>query len=81
MQQLEEKIKDLKAKLEKAKDMRYKAELRLENLEREEGKILKELNELGVQPDELQEEIERLEREIDEDISKVYAQLPEELRS
>ncbi|SFJ24997.1 hypothetical protein [Thermoflavimicrobium dichotomicum] len=80
MSTLEEKIKDIKARLEKAKDLRYKAELRLETLEREEQKILQELDELGVKPDQLQEEIKRLEREIDEDIAQVYALLPEELR-
>lgn len=79
MQQREEKIKILKQALEKAKDERYKAEAKMEQLQWEEKKILEELQEQGVDPERLDEEIERLEREIDTQIREAWSLLPEEL--
>jgi chromosome segregation ATPase len=80
MRQLEDQIKDLKSRLEKAKDIKYRAELKLENLKRQEENLLQELNELGVEPDQLAEEIKRLEEEINREIAEANACLPEELR-
>ncbi len=79
MQQREEKIKILKQALEKAKDERYKAEAKMEQLQWEEKKILEELREQNVDPERLDEEIAALEREIDEKIKEAWALLPEEL--
>ncbi|GGE24818.1 hypothetical protein GCM10011571_28730 [Marinithermofilum abyssi] len=79
MQQPEERIKELKSVLEKAKNLRYKAELRLEHLERQEEEILQELKELGVEPEQLDEEIAKLEKEIDEQIQQAWELLPREL--
>jgi len=80
MQQLEEQMKAVKQKLEKAKNMRYKAEARLETLEREEKQILQELAELEVEPDQLDEEIERLEKQITAEMERIWNLLPEELK-
>ncbi|PTX58666.1 hypothetical protein C8P63_11564 [Melghirimyces profundicolus] len=79
MQRQEERIKEIKAALEEAKNQRYKAELRLENLEQQEKAILEELAELGVEPDQLEDEIKRLEREIDRRIKEAWELLPREL--
>lgn len=79
MQRLEEKIKEVKTALDKARDLRYKAEARLEQLERQEEEILKELEELGVKPEHLEEEIENLERTIQQRIQEAWSLLPEEL--
>lgn len=72
-------MKEMKQKLEKAKTMRYKAEARLETLEREEKQILQELAELEVEPAQLQEEIQRLEKELKQEMERVWHLLPEEL--
>jgi chromosome segregation ATPase len=79
MQQLEQRIKEMKAKLDEAKNLRYKAEIRLEDLERQEKEILAELEALGVEPDQLDEEIARLEREIEQGIEEAWSLLPREL--
>ncbi|MDR6224260.1 hypothetical protein [Desmospora profundinema] len=79
MQQLEQRIKEMKAKLDEAKNLRYKAEVRLEDLERQEKEILGELRELGVEPEQLDEEIARLEREIEQGIQEAWSLLPREL--
>lgn len=42
-------------------------------------KLLKELEELGVEPDRLEEEIKRLEEEIESRIREAWKLLPEEL--
>ncbi len=79
MQQREEKIKILKQALEKAKDERYKAEAKMEQLQWEEKKILEELRDQNVDPERLDEEIAALEQEIDEKIKEAWSLLPEEL--
>lgn len=79
MQQLEDQIKNLREKIEAAKNLRYKAEVRLENLEKQEKEILSQLQELGVQPDSLDQEIERLEKEIKHEIEEVRKMIPQEL--
>jgi len=80
MQQLEEQMKVMKQKLEKAKNMRYKAEARLETLEREEKEILQELEALNVEPDRLEEEIKQLEEQITEEMERIWGLLPAELK-
>ncbi|PTM58911.1 hypothetical protein [Desmospora activa] len=79
MQQLEQRIKEIKTKLDEAKNLRYKAEVRLEDLERQEKEILAELKELGVEPEQLDEEITKLEREIEQGLQDAWALLPREL--
>lgn len=81
MQQQEKEIQALRKALDEAKDQRNRAEVRLEALERQEKEILRELEELGVEPDRLDEEIARLEREIDEKIKQAWELIPVELIS
>jgi chromosome segregation ATPase len=79
VQQQEKEIQALRKALDEAKDLRNRAEVKLEALERQEKEILRELEELGVEPDRLDEEIERLEREIDEKIKQAWELIPVEL--
>ena len=81
MQQQEKEIQALRKALDEAKDLRNRAEVKLESLERQEKEILRELEELGVEPDRLDEEIARLEREIDEKIKQAWELIPVELIS
>ena len=78
MQNLEQQIKELRSKLELAKDELYRAELRLESLEREEQEILAECHKLEINPDKLPEQIAELEKEIEADLQKIETLLVNE---
>ncbi|TCP70054.1 hypothetical protein [Baia soyae] len=79
MLQLEDKMKELKVRIETAREQRTRAEGKLENLEKQEAELLNELEQLGVKPEELEEEIGRLEREIQRGIQEVNDLLPKGL--
>jgi chromosome segregation ATPase len=61
---MENKLSVLRDGLAKAKDMRYKAELRKDALLKQQEEILEQIRNEGVDPDSLDMEIEKLEREI-----------------
>jgi chromosome segregation ATPase len=73
------KINQIKENLDKAKNMRIRAEARLEQLNKQKEEILGELKELGVPPEALDTEISRLKREIEDLIDKAQNLIPEEL--
>ena len=60
----EKELNLLKENLEKAKNLKYKAEARLEQLNQQENEIIKELEQMGIKPDELESEINKLTTEI-----------------
>jgi chromosome segregation ATPase len=76
---VEDRIRELREALEKAKQMRIQAETRLEELARQEGEILRELEALGVKPENLAAEIERLDREIAALLEQAESLLPWDL--
>ena len=61
----EKKLNKLKEELDKAKNLRIRAEARLEQLNIQNEEITKEIEMLGVKPEELDSEINRLKIEID----------------
>ncbi len=75
----EKKINQIKENLDKAKNMRIRAETRLEQLNKQKEEILGELKVLGVTPEQLDGEIERLRTEIEDLIGKAEKLIPEEL--
>lgn len=75
----EKKLNVLKEDLEKAKNLRYKAEARLEQLNQQEEEIIRELKELGVEPENLDKEIENLTLEIERLFKEANDLLPKEL--
>ncbi len=75
----EKKINQLKESLDKAKNMRIRAEARLEQLNKQKQEILDEINSLGVRPEELESEIEKLRGEIEALIKKADEMLPEDI--
>jgi hypothetical protein len=75
----EAELKTIKEAIEKAKNLRYRAEARLEQLEAQRDEILRELDELGVAPERLDEEIARLEREIERLLAEAWQHIPKEL--
>lgn len=75
----ENKINQIKDNLDKAKNMRIRAEARLEQLNKQKEEILGELKELGVPPESLDTEISNLKSEIEDLIDKAQKLIPEEL--
>lgn len=64
MTEHEKQLSTLKENLEKAKTLKYKAEARLEQLNKQQQDIINELKELGIEPEALDSEIEKLNNEI-----------------
>ncbi len=55
----EKELSLLKNNLERAKNLKYKAEARMEQLNHQQKEIIEELKELGVEPNELENEIKK----------------------
>jgi chromosome segregation ATPase len=75
----EKEINIIKENLDKAKSLRIRAEARLEQLNKQKQEILKELLELGVKPEELENEISRLKSEIETFIKSANDLIPADL--
>lgn len=75
----EKELSSLKENLEKAKNLKYKAEARLEQLNQQEEEIIKELKEMGIEPDQLETEISRLTKDINELFEEANKLLPKDL--
>lgn len=75
----EKELTNLKENLDKAKNLRYKAEVRLEHLKQQEDEIIKELNELGIEPEELEDEIMKLTKIIESLFKEAKDMLPMDL--
>lgn len=75
----ENELNNLKADLEKAKDLRYRAEARLEQLNKQEEEIIEELKELGVKPEDLENEINTLTLDIQKLFKEANELLPKDL--
>ncbi|MBU5314288.1 hypothetical protein KQI38_19890 [Tissierella carlieri] len=75
----EKELNSLKENLEKAKNLKYKAEARLEQLNQQEEEIIKELTSLGIKPDELESEINKLTLDIDRLFKEANELLPKDL--
>lgn len=65
-----ERLKTLKAKIDQGKTEKTRAEANLESLEKQKAEIVAELNTLGVKPENLDAEIERLSAEIEAGLSE-----------
>ncbi len=75
----ERQLTVLKDNLEKIKNLKYKAEARLEQLTQQEDEINKELNELGVKPEDLESEIKKLTSEIENLFIEANNLIPKDL--
>ena len=75
----EKELNLLKDNLDKAKSLKYKAEARLEQLNNQQQEIIKELKSLGVNPEDLEAEIKKLTKEIDELFKEANTLLPKDI--
>lgn len=73
------KLSDLKNKIEVAKNKKIKAETRLEQLQNQRDEIIKELNVMGVLPENLGLEIDNLKKEIENLISEIEKMIPSDI--
>lgn len=75
----EKELNLLKENLEKAKSLKYRAEARLEQLKQQETEIIKELDDLGVKPEDLEKEIKSLTDEINTLFKEANTLLPTDI--
>ncbi len=75
----EEKLNELKMNLEKANRFKIRAESKLEELNSRKEELLKELHQYGIEPENLNDEIEKLKKEIEDGIREANELLPLEL--
>ncbi len=64
------RLQNIKSAIERGRTEKARAEATLESLAKQEQDIVKQLAELGVTPENLEAEIERLKSEIAEQLSK-----------
>ncbi|KRQ87010.1 hypothetical protein ABG79_01200 [Caloramator mitchellensis] len=76
MNNYEDKLQLLKEKIERAKNLKIKAETKLESLQKQKYDLIKQLEEMGVKPDELELEIDKLKQEIEQIIKEIEGALP-----
>ncbi|SHH51643.1 hypothetical protein [Tepidibacter thalassicus] len=77
----EKQLQELKEKIEKGKMTKYKAETRLEELEKQEKILKEEIINLGYDPEKLDEIIQKLESEKQDLINKINEMLPDNIPS
>ncbi|MGM0369415.1 MAG: hypothetical protein ACQEP9_03240 [Bacillota bacterium] len=78
MSDYKREINQIKEKLDQANTLKVRSETKLENLEEEREKLLTEIKNEGIEPDQLEEEIEELESELQELIKEAKELLPED---
>lgn len=74
----EEQLNKLKQDLEKYKNLKYKAEARLEQLNVQRDNIIEEIKAEGINPENLEDEILKLEEEISSLFKRAKELLPRE---
>lgn len=75
----DQELKILKEDLDQAKNLKNKAEGTLEELKKQEEQILKQLEDLGVDPKNLDNEINKLKKEIEDLLSQAQSMIPRDL--
>lgn len=63
-----ERLADLKSAIELGKSEKIKAQTNLENFSRQRDELLRQLSEFNVSPENLDAEISKLDREIEENL-------------
>jgi chromosome segregation ATPase len=72
----DKRLAELKTGIERAKQMRYKYEARIEELGRTQQRLLAQVREHGLEPADLDDEIERLQEELEELLRQAADLLP-----
>lgn len=72
-------LKNLKEKLQRASQMKVKAEATLENLEENKKSYLEQVKKLGIDPKNIESEISNLKTEIESLINEANNLLPKDI--
>lgn len=72
-------LNQIKESLERAKSLKYRAEARLEQLNKQEEEIVLELEKLGIKPNDLEKEIRLLEEDIKGLLTEATELLPKDI--
>ena len=75
----EKELAQLKDNIDNAKKLKYKAEIRLEQLKEQENEIIKELEIMGIKPENIEAEIETLKTDIEKLLKEAKEMLPEDI--
>lgn len=75
----QEQLNKLKTAIEKGKELRTRALSRKEILEQQEKELLEEIRKLGVDPDRMEEEIGKLQKEKDKLLKEIESLIPFDL--
>ncbi|HSH35073.1 hypothetical protein [Schnuerera sp.] len=75
----EKELNNLRDNLERAKSLKYRAEARLEQLNNQQEELINELKNLGVNPEDLEEEINKLMSEIEKLFNEANTLLPKDI--
>lgn len=73
----EEILKQLEQRVQEVGRERIRVETQLEQLRQQRDGLLTQLKELGIDPAKLAEEIAAQERQLDEELAAIAAQIPE----
>lgn len=76
----EKQIKDISSKLEQAKEKKNRATWRLEELKKEQIVLEEKIREQGLEPDQLENYINELEKEIENMLTEAFKLLPNEFK-
>ncbi len=75
----QEQLNTLKTAIEKGKELRTRALSRKEILEQQEKELLEEIRKLGVDPERMEEEIAKLQKEKDQLLKEIESLIPFDL--
>ncbi len=75
----EDRLNKLKTDLDKAKNLKYQAEARMEQLLKQEEEIFAELKDLNISPENLEGEIDKISQEIELLFKEANENLPRDL--
>lgn len=73
------RIRDIEEQIQQSERLRIQAQTKLEGLELQRNETEEDLKSLGVNPDDAQAEIEKLEKDIEKELNNIEALLPSEL--
>lgn len=75
----EKELTQLKDNIDYAKKLKYKAEIRLEQLKEQENEIIKELESMGIKPENIESEIETLKTDIEKLLKEAKEMIPQDI--
>lgn len=73
------RIRDIEEQIQQSERLRIQAQTKLEGLELQRNETEEDLKSLGVNPDDAQAEIEKLEKDIEKELNNIEELLPSEL--